>query len=111
MAYLHFLAQSNGAEWCINDQVGDCLALWSAPEIAESNNDYAIPHYLSDFLAIGSDSGDDATGFDRAEPDDPERWPVGRIGFGSLIREDFIRHAPAFRDWRAGGFLPRTSAV
>lgn len=110
VAYLHFLAQSNGAEWCINDQVGDCLGLWSTQEIAELNTDYAIPHYLPAFLAIGSDGGDDAIGIDRAESLDPERWPVVRIGFGNLVREDFLRLAPDFRDWWAGGFLLRTSS-
>src|ERR1043166_36209 len=78
-SYLDFLALCNGAESCINDRNGDCLVLWSTNEIAELNDAYSIPHYLPEFLAIGSDGGDDAVGFDR-RGSTPNEWPIVRIG-------------------------------
>jgi hypothetical protein len=98
-SYLEFLAISNGAESCINDEEGDCLALWSAKEVFELNEAYAIPRFLREFLAIGSNGGDDAVGFDRASNGDPDLWPVVQIGFGNLDRDCFVHLARGFRDW------------
>ncbi len=98
--YLNFLVQSNGAECCVHDQDGDCLALWSAAEIPELNEAYAVSRWCPELLIIGSDGGDDAVGFDRATSTDPEQWPIVRIGFGNLDRQDFVQVAPSFAAWR-----------
>jgi hypothetical protein len=103
-SYLDFLTESNGAEYRASDEGGECLALWSAGEISGLNEAYAIPRYLPEFLAIGSDGGDDAIGFDRIASPDPEKWPVVRIGFGKLDRADFRTLSPGFREWRQHGF-------
>jgi len=106
-SYLRFLGQANGVEWCVNDEGGDCLALWRVNEIVELNEAYAIPKYVPELLAIGSNGGDDAIGFDRSESEDPEEWPVVQIEFGNLERADFVRLATGFRDWQAQGFRLR----
>lgn len=110
-AYTRFLSLANGAESCVNDREGDCLALWATGEIAGLNEDYAIQRYLPDLLVIGSDGGGDAIGLDRSASADPRSWPVVRIGFGNLDRTDFVQLAPAFRDWLAGGCTLRPSMV
>jgi hypothetical protein len=102
-SYLTFLTAADGTEWCINDQGGDCLALWRAREISELNQAYEIPRYLPDLMAIGSNGGDDAIGFDRASSSDPEYWAIVRIGFGNLDRADLVRLATGFRQWLSRG--------
>lgn len=49
-SYLEFLGKSNGAEWCINDQGGDCLAFWSAHEIPELNEAYQIARWVPELF-------------------------------------------------------------
>ena len=109
-SYETFLAQADGAEWCVNDRGGDCLALWRANKIEEMNAAYEIPRYLADFLAIGSDGGGYAIGFDRAASPDPERWPVVLIGFGDLDRNEFVQLADGFQAWCDAGCPLRTSS-
>lgn len=103
-SYLQFLTASNGAESCVNDIGGDCLALWSCSEIPEMNEAYQIARYVPELLVIGSDGGDCAIGFDRKGMSVSESWPVVRIGFGNLDRSDFVSLASGFRVWQAGGF-------
>jgi hypothetical protein len=103
LSYLDFLAQSNGAESCEIDKTGACLVLWSAQEVQELNEAYGIQRYLPTFLAIGSDGGDDAIGFNRTT-DDPEKWPVVRVGFGSLEQSACRLLASGFREWRQQRF-------
>ncbi len=103
-SYLAFLRQSNGAEDCAGDEGGECLALWSAGEIGGLNEAYGIPRYAPEFLAIGSDGGGDAVGFDRAASLDPEKWPDVRIGFGNLDRRDLAKLAGGFQEWWQRGF-------
>jgi hypothetical protein len=55
---------------------------------------------VPELLAIGSDGGGDAIGFDRAASSNPELWPVVRIGFGNLDRVDFVHLASGFQDWQ-----------
>ena len=97
--YPKFLSKANGAESCLHDDGGDCLALWRAEEIIELNGAYEIPKYLPDLLVIGSDGGDDAIGFDRLGRENPDEWPVVRIGFGNLDRADFVQLADSFKEW------------
>jgi hypothetical protein len=110
-SYTEFLLESNGAEWCIHDQGGDCLALWTTKEIPQLNEDYEIARWLPDLLVIGSNGGGDGIGFDRAASQDPELWSIVRIGFGNLDRADFVRLANGFADWRAREFRLAPQAV
>jgi hypothetical protein len=98
-SYLAFLSESDGAESCVHDRDGDCLALWSAREVPKLNGAYQVARWLPEFLSIGSDGGDSAVGFDRAAAPDPEAWPVVRIGFGNLDRSGFVHVAVGFREW------------
>jgi len=106
-SYEKFLSITDGAEWCANDQDGDCLVLWSAREIAELNEAYQISRYVPELLVIGSNGGGSAVGFNRATSSEPEHWPIIRIGFGNLDRTDFVQLAPSFQSWWLGGFLLR----
>jgi hypothetical protein len=103
-SYLAFLAESNGAEWCVHDQGGDCLSLWPSHEVPKLNEDYEIARWVPSLIAVGSDGGGDAIGFDRLVSGDPELWPVVRIGFGNLGREDFVHLARGFGEWQAQEF-------
>jgi hypothetical protein len=111
-SYLDFLTLGNGAESCINDREGDSLVLWSANEIAAMNDAYSIPRFLPEFLAIGSDGGDEAIGLDRCGAN-PEQWPIVRIGFGNFDRADFLQLATGFDDWQTLSFpmRPRTGQI
>ena len=73
-------------------------------EIPGLNEAYQIARHVPELLAIGSDGGGCAVGFDRGGETDPESWPMVRIGFGNLDRADFVRLASCFRDWRKAGF-------
>ena len=103
-SYLAFLEESNGVEWVVKNQDGDCLKIWSAQDVPVYNNDYDIALYLPELLAFGSDGGDGAVAFDRAVSDDPECWTIVRIGFGNLDRADFVQLATGFRSWQASEF-------
>ena len=109
-SYLDFLAETNGSERGVHDADGDCLTLWASNEIAALNDAYQIARWVAEFLVIGSDGGDSAIGFDRAESMNPELWPVVRVGFGNLDRAEFVRLADGFRDWQDREFRLRRSA-
>lgn len=97
--YLALLREANGVELGAHDEDGDCLCLWSATEIPELNAAYSIQRWLPDTFAIGSDGGDDAVLLDMSAGVDPEGWPVIRVGFGALAREEFFLQAPSFAEW------------
>lgn len=97
-AYLTFLRETNGAEWCIHDIDEDCLNFWKAHEVPELNVAYEIQLWLPDVLAIASDGGDRAIILDRTTPD-PNYWPLFRVEFGALCREGFEPVAKNFNDW------------
>jgi hypothetical protein len=99
--YLAFLQESNGVELGVHDEGGDCLCLWSAAEVPELNAAYSIQRWLPDTFAIGSDGGDDAILLDMSAAPEPECWPVIRVGFGALDREEFLVQASSFVAWAA----------
>ncbi len=102
--YLALLREANGVELGVHDERGDCLCLWSATEIPELNAAYSIQRWLPETLAIGSDGGDDAILLDMSKAMDPEVWPVIRVGFGALARDEFFVQAPSFAKWAAVEF-------
>jgi hypothetical protein len=106
-AYVSFLGATNGAEGGIDDIGADCLNLWAAEEIAKLNADYEIARWCPTLLAIGSNGGSDAFGFDRRPLDDPESWPVVRVGFGDLDPATFVVVAPSFTAWASRNFRGR----
>jgi len=55
-------------------------------------------------FAIGSDGGDDAIMFDTTVSADPGSWPVVRVGFGALDREEFCVQAANFQAWANAEF-------
>jgi len=96
-AYLSFLRETNGAEWCIHDgETGDCLNLWKAQEMPELSAGY-LQHWLPNCVLIGSNSGGRGIVFDRAVSDDPDLWTVYRVDFGCLDRDEMV--------WIADNFL------
>jgi hypothetical protein len=97
--YLAFLQESNGVELGVHDEGGDCLCLWSATDVPDLNATYSIQRWLPDTFAIGSDGGDDAILLDMSAAPEPECWPVIRVGFGALDREEFLVQAPSFAAW------------
>ena len=100
-AYVAFLRETNGAELATHDRDGDCLCLWHAEEIPEYNRGYGIQKWLPGTFAIGSDGGDDAILLDMTVSSDPEAWPVVRVGFGALARDEFCQQAASFGAWTA----------
>jgi hypothetical protein len=98
-SYKELLRASNGVEWAVHDTGGDCLCLWSSEELIELNEAYQIQHRLPATLAIGSDGGGDAILFDRRPFDRPDEWPVVRVGFGVLDRDEFVLQANNFESW------------
>ena len=98
-AYVMFLRETNGAELGKHDQEGDCLRLWSAEEIPEDNQGYQIQKYLPGTFAIGSDGGPDAILLDMTASEDPDAWPVIRVGFSDLDRDEFCQQASSFGAW------------
>ncbi|MGC4000846.1 MAG: SMI1/KNR4 family protein [Anaeromyxobacter sp.] len=102
--YLEFLLETDGAERGVHDLGGDRLRLWSATEVPGSNAGYGIQRWLPETFAVGSDGGDDAIVLDMSAAPEPERWPVVRVGFGALDRDEFLVQAPSFADWAALGF-------
>ncbi len=108
-AYLALLRETNGAEWAIHDAPGsgDCLRIWCAEEVAEYNEGYGIQKWLPETMALGSDGGDDAILLDRAASTDPNCWPVIRVGFGALDREEFCIQALSFQAWATDEFRLR----
>jgi hypothetical protein len=106
-AYRDLLAETDGAEtwWDAADGHGrESLVLWSTGEVPELNEAYEIGRYLPGIVAIGSDGGDDAIVLDMTLADEADAWPVVRIGFGNLDRQDFVLQAPTFEDWARDGF-------
>lgn len=104
-AYLRFLAETNGAEWCIhNGNAGECLAMWQVNEIIAMSQGYQIQRWLPRVLAIGSDSGGDAIAFDRSSLFHPDSWPVARVGFGDLEADEMILQANSLVDWVSNEF-------
>lgn len=104
LQYLAFLRETNGAELGVHDRDGDCLCLWSVTEVPEMNAAYSIQRWLPDAVAIGSDGGGDAMLLDMSLAAEPECWPVVRVGFGALAREEFFVQAPSFAGWAAREF-------
>lgn len=107
--YLAFLQESNGVELGVHDEGGDCLCLWSATEVPDMNATYSIQRWLPDTFAIGSDGGGDAILLDMSAAAEPDCWPVIRVGFGALAREEFLVQAPSFSVWAALEFRLVTS--
>jgi len=104
-AYLHLLAETNGAEWGVHDgNSGECLVLWQVNEIVTMNQGYQIQRWLPDVLAVGSDGGGDAVVLDRSSLSHPDVWPVARVGFGDLEADGMILQAHSFADWASNEF-------
>ncbi len=108
-AYIHFLRETDGSEYGITDQRGDCIVLWGCREIVEENRTRNIQQQLPNALAIGSDGGDDALLFDCSVTDNPNEWPVVRVDFASLESEEFVIQAASFSEWAKIDFRLRTS--
>jgi hypothetical protein len=105
--YRDLLRRTNGAEawWDADDgEGGGPLVLWSTEEIPELNEAYEIRRYLPGAVAIGSDGGEDAILLDTTVSDEAEAWPVVRVGFGNLDRQDLTLQAKRFEDWVKNGF-------
>ena len=102
--YVELLKYANGLEACIHDKDGDCLAIWGTAEVVELNDAYMIAKWCPNLLAIGSDGGDDAIGFDRQPGRHPDDWPVVRIGFGNLDPIDYLIVAPNLQAWAENEF-------
>ena len=107
--YKELLLQTDGAEWAIHDDEGDCLLLWPTVELIERNADYEIQRWLPDVVAIGSDGGGDAIVLDRSASPDPDYWSVARVPFAALERDEFILQAQSFAEWVTSEFRLKDS--
>ncbi len=107
--YVTFLRETNGAKLGRHDRDGDCLQLWRAEEIPDFNRMYEIQKYLPGTFAIGSDGGDDAILLDMTASGDQDAWPVIRVGFGALARDEFFQQASSFGAWAALEFRLATN--
>lgn len=104
-AYLHLLAETDGAEWGVHDgDSGDCLVLWQVNEIITMNQGYQIQRWLPHVLAIGSDGGGDAIVLDRSSSSHTDAWPVARVGFGDLEVDEMMLQANSFALWASNEF-------
>lgn len=103
-SYVDFLRETNGAELGVHDGGGDCLCLWSAEQIPQLNAANQLQRWLPGTFAIGSDGGADAVLLDMTPSASPERWPVIRVGFGALDREEFCTQAGSFAEWADRAF-------
>ncbi len=104
-AYIQFLRETDGSEYGITDQPGDCIVLWGCREIVENNKTRDIQQQLPNALVIGSDGGDDALLFDcSVSRDNPNEWPVVRVDFASLEPEEFVVQSPSFSEWAKNDF-------
>lgn len=108
-AFLEFLRETNGSELGVTDAGGDCLILWAADEISQNNENSKVQEYLPLAVAIGSDGGDDAILLDKSKSDDPEKWPVVRVGFGALDPDEFVLQATSFSEWASLRFRLKSS--
>lgn len=97
-AYLSFLQETNGAEWCIHDKKGDCLNLWRVQNVPEWSKSY-LQDWLPDCVLIGSDGGGRGIVFDRTASSDPDSWTVYRVDFGDLDRDEMVWVADSFLEW------------
>ena len=105
--YVALLLETNGAEWGIHDEGGDCLCIWPPDIVREYNEGYSVQRWLPGTVAIGSDGGDDAILLDCSGSADPELWPVIRVGFGALDREEFELQGASFAEWASNEFRLR----
>lgn len=108
-AYILFLRETDGSEYGITDQHGDCIVLWGCRELVANNKEYNIHQQLPNALAIGSDGGDDALLFDCSATNNPNEWPVVRVGFASLESEEFVFQSTSFSEWAESDFRLRAS--
>ncbi|MBV9467725.1 MAG: SMI1/KNR4 family protein [Abitibacteriaceae bacterium] len=109
-AYLALLRETNGAEWGVHDVSGDCLQLWKAQEVPELNAAYEIQRWLPGVVAIASDGSGRAIILDTTIVTEPNLWPVLRVEFGALERDEFTPVATNFLAWVEREFrLPSSS--
>jgi len=97
--YLALLLETNGAEWGVHDVGGDCLQLWKAQEVPEFNAAYEVQRWLPGVVAIASDGSGRAIILDTTVATEPNGWPVLRVEFGALDRDEFTPVAPNFLAW------------
>lgn len=81
--YIEFMLASNGAEGNIG--TNSYLAIWSAEQIVQLNEEYAVNEFTPGLVYFGSDGGGMAYAFDKRENDPPV---VVEFPFESIHIED-----------------------
>lgn len=100
VAYLSFLAHSNGAEGQIGEH--NYLILWAAEVMPECNSGYGVDDFAPGLLLFGTDGWNSGYGFDCRFKDSP----VVEVSLTGLEWSDAEVIAPDF-----GGFLQRLSSA
>ena len=80
--YMDFMLESNGAEGNVGDK--SYLAIWSAEQIVQLNEAYAVNEFTPGLVYFGSDGGGIAYAFDNRA----EGTPIVEFPFESIHVED-----------------------
>lgn len=81
--YVEFMLESNGAEGNVGTK--SYLSIWSAEQIVQLNEEYAVNEFTPGLVYFGSDGGDMAYAFDKRENESPL---VVEFPFESIHIED-----------------------